>query len=85
MKKAQQITRTTYIQKIIAGLKDDRLVLLTGARQVGKTTLMHQVEQELAITSVFVNMEDWFGEQRTNKKDFVDWLMLEYGFDVYQP
>ncbi len=81
----QKFIRTSYIQTIIKWLQNDRLVLLTGARQVGKTTLMQQVEKDLGIKSIFVNMEDWFGQQRNSKKDFVDWLMLEHWFDVYQP
>ena len=81
----KQVIRQDYIDRITAGLKADKLVLLTGARQVGKTTLMLQVEQQLWLPSLLVNMEDWFGEDRTSKEDFLDWISLKFGFDVYSP
>ena len=80
----QIVLRTTYIERIVLELQKDKLVLLTGARQVGKTTLMKQVDEHMGTPSLMVNMEDWFGENWSNKQDFIDWISITFGFDVYQ-
>lgn len=80
-----KIIRSQYAGSIISDLQKDWLVLLTGARQVGKTTLMHQVADKLKIKKLYVSIEDRFGEKWKSKKEFTQWLIFEHGFDIKQP
>ena len=50
------VTRETYLQKIDAGFKYNPLVVLTGARQVGKTTLMEMFTKD--IQCLWLNGQD---------------------------
>lgn len=72
------------MNQIHDSLEQDQLVLLTWPRQVGKTTLMHDVAQLLNIPHIYINCEDTPGKERTSKQAFLNHIQFEHGFDPSQ-
>lgn len=66
--------------------KDRGVMVLRGARQVGKTTLVRLLAEELGLTLIEVNMEESQGftdmlERREQAKDLLEIILLEQGVD----
>lgn len=82
----KNIFRKSYIQRIKEAFGKDTLVLLYGARQVGKTTLMHMYREYIAeeLSSRYCNCEEFMSEPVT-KKWLSDWLLLNLWCDLTKP
>lgn len=80
--------RKKYMDRITATIEKDRLILLVGARQVGKTTIMDMVRDVLegwGEKCLYFNFEDFFGRTFASKAEIVDFFRFEYGFDLAEP
>jgi predicted AAA+ superfamily ATPase len=65
------------------------VMVLRGARQVGKTTLIRLLAKELGLTLIEVNLEDppsFAGmlDKRSNAKEILELLLLEKGARAFR-
>ncbi|MEF2175073.1 MAG: AAA family ATPase, partial [Candidatus Absconditabacteria bacterium] len=81
-----QIYRKKYLDKILSKIDTEKLFLLVGARQVGKTTIMEMLKERLesSFKTLYFNLEDIFGIEFNTKNDFINYFLFEYGFDFYK-
>jgi predicted AAA+ superfamily ATPase len=74
--------RTKYLDKIYASLAREKLILLLGTRQVGKTTLLQMLQRELAGNTYYYSFEDDFSKMEfATKADFMNYFTLSLGVD----
>lgn len=84
----EKFVRERYMKPLIQSTKTERLVLLTGARQVGKTTLLRQLEASLKTQgemTLFLNFEDFWTSGKAlfdSKEHFLRFVSREYGADL---
>lgn len=73
------------MDRILETVERDKLLLLVGARQVGKTTIMDMTREVLDgqwKRCLYFNFEDFFGKTFESKTEIVDFFRFEYGFDL---
>ena len=75
-----EIFRRPILAELLMELQHEKLLLLVGARQVGKTTLLHLI-QETYQKHTYINCDDFFDRTFRDKKAFLDFLLVEKGFD----
>ena len=74
--------REKYLDKIYSSLKKEKLVILLGTRQVGKTTLLQILRNELGGDIYYYSFEDDFSKiEFMTKADFIDYFRLSLGID----
>jgi len=77
--------RNAYLQKIKQALQKEKLVLLLGARQVGKTTLLHQLKEYHFPEAVYVNCEKkCLGEDLSNYEEFLTMFKFKFNVDLHK-
>lgn len=78
--------RKSYLQTLSDALKKEKTIILTWARQVGKTTILKEFqEQEKDKTPcLYINCEEYFETRFSNLKEFCTWIQTEFDFDVYK-
>lgn len=83
----KKFIRNSYIKKIIGALSDTKTVILTGARQVGKTTILKQIQDRVQSQQpcLYLNCEELFDKKFGSLKEFVVWIHTEFGLDATQP
>lgn len=76
--------RKSYLKTFTEALKHEKTIILTWARQVGKTTLLKQFQeqQKEKIPCLYLNCEDYFETRFSNLKEFCTWIQTEFNFDV---
>jgi predicted AAA+ superfamily ATPase len=80
--------RKSYIQQIKTLISTDKLLVILGARQAGKTSLLSFLQEDTSIqkqfsTIVYFNFEDIFGKKTfINKQDFYDFIKATTGADL---
>jgi len=84
MIKERMFYRQKYLNQIKNDLKKEKIILLIGSRQVGKTTILNMLEQELDSKKLYLNLEDYFWEDFKTKDEFVSFLSFEKWFDLYE-
>lgn len=76
--------RKKYLDKIYASLEREKLVLLLGTRQVGKTTLLEIVQKELPGKVYYYSFEDDFSKiEFATKTEFISYFTLSLGVDFH--
>lgn len=84
----QNFYRKKYMDRILETIQKEKLILLVGARQVGKTTIMDMTREALKEQwkkCLYFNFEDFFGKTFESKTEIVDFFQFEYGFDLHLP
>ncbi|MDP2090603.1 MAG: ATP-binding protein [Candidatus Gracilibacteria bacterium] len=77
--------RKKYLDKIYKSLENEKLVLLLGTRQVGKTTILEILKDELKGKIFFYSFEDDFSKQEFNSKDdFINYFRILLGVNFYE-
>ena len=76
--------RKSYLEQIKKDLKKEKLLLLVGSRQVGKTTILNLLEKELVWEKLYINLEDYFWKSFETKDEFISFLNFEKWFDLYK-
>lgn len=78
--------RNSYLSILTDAVEKEKSIILTGARQVGKTTLLKIVkqQQENKTPCLYLNCEEYFSERFSNLKEFCTRIKTEFNFDVYQ-
>ena len=81
-----EIYRKKYIDIILSKIDIEKVFLLVWARQVGKTTILNILNDELSkqYKTLYFNLEDIFGVDFKSKKDFINYFNFEYDFDLYE-
>jgi predicted AAA+ superfamily ATPase len=80
--------RNSYLHQIKTLIAKEKLLVVLGARQVGKTSLLFMLEEDIEITKrfstiVYFNFEDIFGKKSfTNKQDVYDFILTNTGADL---
>lgn len=76
--------RKSYLKTFTEALKHEKTIILTWARQVGKTTLLKQFQEQQKdqVPCLYVNCEDYFETRFSNFKEFCTWILTEFNFDV---
>jgi predicted AAA+ superfamily ATPase len=80
--------RKSYITQIKTIISKEKLLVILGARQAGKTSLLYLLKEEVSIkkkfnTIVYFNFEDIFGKKEfINKQDFYDFIKTNTGADM---
>ncbi len=78
------IKREKYLNLLKEALEREKVIILTWARQVWKTTIILQFQKELTVKNLYVNLEDYFWIKFKSKQEFINWLKLNFNFDVYE-
>lgn len=69
--------RKKYLDKVLKSLEKEKLILLLWTRQVGKTTILEILKQELVWKVYFYSFEDDFSKQEfSSKDDFINYFKL---------
>ena len=76
--------RKSYSNQIKKDLEKEKLLLLVGSRQVGKTTILNMLEKELEWEKLYINLEDYFWKEFSSKDEFISFLDFEKWFDIYK-
>lgn len=78
--------RTYCLDRIKNILSKEKLVLLYGQRQVGKTTLIKILLEDKSLDKYkkFFSFEDTQKRYFDTKQEFLDYLKFEFDIDVYQ-
>jgi len=80
--------RKSYIDQIRSIISKEKLLVVFGARQVGKTSLLYLLKEEISIQKkykkiVYFNFEDIFGKKEfVNKQDFYDFIKTNTDADL---
>ena len=80
--------RKSYIDQIKSTISKEKLLVILGARQAGKTSLLYLLKEETSIQKkftkiVYFNFEDIFGKKEfINKQDFYDFIKTNTGADM---
>jgi predicted AAA+ superfamily ATPase len=84
----EMFIRKCYLQQIKSLVSQEKLLVILGARQAGKTSLLYMVREDIDITKrfstiVYFNFEDVFGKKSfTNKQDVYDFILTNTGADL---
>ncbi len=78
--------RTKYLDRIKKSLQNEKLLLLYGQRQVGKTTLMNILIEDKTLVGIkkIFSFEDTQKRQFADKQEFIDFLSFELNIDFSQ-
>ncbi|MDR0860558.1 MAG: AAA family ATPase [Candidatus Peribacteria bacterium] len=80
--------RKSYIHQIKTLISKEKLLVILGARQAGKTSLLSLLQEDTDIQKqfsslVYFNFEDIFGQKTfVNKQDFYDFIQTAIGADL---
>ncbi len=79
--------RSKYLDKILSFLEKEKLILLLGPRQVGKTTLLYMLKNEVKDRLVYYySFEDEFSKlDFLNKQDFINYFTRVLKVDFFKP
>ncbi len=79
--------RKKYLNQLYQSLETEKLILLYGARQVGKTTLLKMLleSSDIKQEKYYINFEDIFDMNFKSKDEFIDYLSFKYKVDFASP
>lgn len=80
-----ELERKSYIDMMNKKLMREKTLIITGARQVGKTTILRQFQKQQTLPCLYINCEEYFSLPFTTLKEFGTRLHIEYGFDITLP
>ncbi len=77
--------RKKYLDELYEGLKKEKLIILYGARQVGKTTLLKILleDTELETQKIYINFDDMYTKNFKTKDEFMKYLSFNYWVDFF--
>jgi predicted AAA+ superfamily ATPase len=80
--------RKSYINQIKTLISKEKLLVILGSRQAGKTSLLYLLREDSSMqktfdTIVYFNFEDIFGKKEfISKQDFYDFIKTNTGADM---
>jgi len=77
--------RTKYLDELYSALENEKLIIIYGARQVWKTTLLRVLLEDdtLDVTKKYINFDDIYDKKFKTKQDFINYLAFNYEIDFF--
>ncbi|MDP2090140.1 MAG: ATP-binding protein [Candidatus Gracilibacteria bacterium] len=77
--------RKKYLDQLYSYLEKEKLIIIYGARQVGKTTLIKTVlgDDNIVQTKIYINFDDIYEKSFKTKNDFITYVGFNYNVDFY--
>ncbi len=77
--------RYKYLNQIYNWLEDHKIILLLGARQVGKTTLLKMIlnDDRIDLPKYYVNFDEFYERKFVDKNEFIDFFSFTKWIDFY--